>query len=152
MTNTPGTSTPKKPNAKGTQPETDQTPRAVIVGQTVSRGFSGPVNHEQQRYHDIFDDTQDTRLGGDSSYQAMGLGGVIEDQQSNFRQRFSFGPGLDGDTFLFLHHRKGQGVQIIVQAGTRVFVISVVILVLLVSSPGIRDTLDWVVKTILNLK
>ncbi len=151
MTNSPGTSTPNNLNAKATPPEIDVTPRSMIVGPATSRGFGGPAHHEQKRYYDIFDDTLDSGVGNDFNYQTSRLGGMVDDRQPSYPRPFSFGPGLEGDTFFVLHHRKGQGIQIVVQAGTRVFIVAMVILILLISSPGIRDTLDSVIKAILNL-
>lgn len=127
------------------QPQTETSARPVraeVIGYTAPRGF-GSVRDEE-RFQDIFDDDPETAPG--YSYQGGGIGG---------RYRPPFGAPYSEqpyeDTILVLHHNK-KGIRIGLQASHKMFFAIVIVVLVILNSPGIADLLNLLVKAMMSLR
>jgi len=120
---------------------------AELIGYTAPQGF-GSVR-EEQRYHDIINDNAET--APDFNDRPSGVGGhyypPCPPRVANYSDPFADKPYED--TILYFHHGK-RGVQFIVQANRKMFVMLVVLLLIVVNSPGITDMIGKLVRSVMG--
>ncbi len=142
MSNLPGT--PNNARGRDDQPFIDVTAKpsmSDLLQRAAPRGFGNYSS--EQRYQEIFEDDPQTAPGFGNRANSMGgsypppFNGAYSTQQPY------------EDTILFFRHNK-RGVQVSVQATTKMFIILLVIFIALTNSPGIGELINNLLKNVLS--
>ena len=142
---TPGTSS--NPGRKPDQPRIEimQEAAADILAHSTPRGFG--AFSDQQRYQEIFEDTAE----GAPDFGFQGGGGLGGGFQRPFSQTSFASEPPYRDTVFVLHHNK-QGIRLFLQANLRTFVVIVLIVAAIVSSPSLAEVVNTLFKAVLSVR
>jgi hypothetical protein len=148
MSNT-SSSTPGTSGNSGRKPEQPRIEiindaAAEILSHSTPRGFG--TFRGDQRYQEIFEDTAEG--APDFGYPGTGLG-------ASYQRPFShtnFGSDAPyRDTVIVLHHNK-QGIRLFLQANLRTFLVILLIIAALVSSPSLADMINTLLRAVLGAR
>ncbi|MCC7445778.1 MAG: hypothetical protein IT324_00105 [Anaerolineae bacterium] len=121
---------------------------AELIGYTVPQGF-GSVR-EEQRYQDIINDNAET--APNYAERPSDVGGhyyppPYPPYVASYGDPFKDQPY--DDTIVYFHHGK-RGVQIVLQANRKMFLAIVILMLVVMNSPGITDLISKLVRSVMG--
>jgi hypothetical protein len=144
---------PNIPPHRGGNAETFTRPvKAELIGYAAPQGFGS--FREEQRYQEIFDETAETAPGYNYNAYQGGIGGTYYPPHPPFGAVYGEPPKEQApyeDTVVFFHHGK-RGVRLAIQANRKMFVALVILVLIVVNSPGITDLLGGLLKSMLGAR
>lgn len=143
MSSSSGTANPSARKTDTPRIEILDEVNAEILSHNTPRGFG--TFPGGQRYQELFDD--ETEAAPSFGYQGGGgLGGGIP---RPFSQTTFGGESPYKDTVIVIHHNK-QGIRLFLQANIKTFLIILLVIIAIVSSPSLTEIVNTLIKTVLS--